>query len=143
MSDWPTQILREARKLIGTPYHHAGRLPGIGIDCWGVIACTFRALGVEIGDECAYPLGDHHERAVQRLNEFCTEAGEAQAGDILIFRATRFPLHCGFDNGAGGLIHVFNGGRLNRVAETPMPALLASALTHRFRYEGGLWQPSS
>lgn len=39
-------IAREARKLKGTPWHHQGRVPGVGIDCVGTILLPPRALGL-------------------------------------------------------------------------------------------------
>lgn len=35
-----------ARALIGTPFHHQGRSPGVGMDCAGVPITVARALGI-------------------------------------------------------------------------------------------------
>lgn len=32
--------------LVGTPYHHLARLPGVGIDCIGVVISTARHFGM-------------------------------------------------------------------------------------------------
>lgn len=34
------------RGFTGTPFVHRGRLPGVGLDCAGVVVCGLRAFGV-------------------------------------------------------------------------------------------------
>ena len=36
--------VRVARTYIGTPFHHMGRLPGVGLDCAGLLVCVAREL---------------------------------------------------------------------------------------------------
>ncbi len=38
-------FVRVARSYIGTPFHHQGRLPGVGLDCAGVIVCALAECG--------------------------------------------------------------------------------------------------
>jgi hypothetical protein len=40
-----TDIVREARTWVGTPYRHAARLKGVGVECVGVILGVGTALG--------------------------------------------------------------------------------------------------
>jgi len=37
-------IVTEARRWIGTPYHHRASLRGVGTDCLGLIRGVWRAL---------------------------------------------------------------------------------------------------
>lgn len=37
-------IVAAARRYIGTPYHHMGRTPGVGLDCAGVLIAVGREL---------------------------------------------------------------------------------------------------
>lgn len=39
-------VVRVARGYLGTPFHHQARLPGVGLDCAGVVICAGRALGL-------------------------------------------------------------------------------------------------
>lgn len=40
-------MVEAARSCIGTPFRHQGRVPGVGLDCVGVIVCALRAVGIE------------------------------------------------------------------------------------------------
>ena len=87
------EILRAARRYIGTPYHHQGALAGAGCDCLGLIRGVWRELyGAE--PEAPPPYGPDWGEVGD--TEFLLEAarrhlvpiplGEAGAGDVLIFR---------------------------------------------------------
>ncbi len=43
----PKQVVEEARRWIGTPYHHQASLHGVGCDCLGLLRGVRRALGGE------------------------------------------------------------------------------------------------
>lgn len=47
-------VVRYVRSLLETKYVHQGRLPGIGIDCIGVITCTARQLEIPHKDDTCY-----------------------------------------------------------------------------------------
>ena len=38
--DLALRLIEVARGYVGTPFHHAGRLPGVGLDCIGVPVCA-------------------------------------------------------------------------------------------------------
>jgi len=40
------EIVRLSRAYIDTPFHHAARLPGVGLDCVGLLVCVARAVGI-------------------------------------------------------------------------------------------------
>jgi len=42
----PEAVVAAARALLGTPFHHQGRLPGLALDCAGVVICVARSLGL-------------------------------------------------------------------------------------------------
>ncbi len=37
MSTSGSDVVRTARTWLGTPYHHQGRLKGVGVDCAGLL----------------------------------------------------------------------------------------------------------
>jgi cell wall-associated NlpC family hydrolase len=39
-------VLKEARSWLGTPYHHMGRVKGVGCDCLTLLAAVYHAAGV-------------------------------------------------------------------------------------------------
>ena len=41
-------VVREAKTWLGTPFHHQGRLKGVGVDCAGVIVCVAKELKLKV-----------------------------------------------------------------------------------------------
>jgi len=86
-----TAILSEARRWIGTPYHHRASVCGVGTDCLGLIRGIWRAL---YGDE-PEPLPDYpsdwaeatgrEDMLAAALRHF-QPTGTPCPGDILLFR---------------------------------------------------------
>lgn len=52
-------IVRLARQMIGTPWHHQGRVPQGGVDCAGVCFCVGWGVGLEMSDFVAYGPDPH------------------------------------------------------------------------------------
>jgi cell wall-associated NlpC family hydrolase len=46
MNERQRKIIAEARKLVGTKFHHQGRVPHVGLDCIGVLVAVASALGL-------------------------------------------------------------------------------------------------
>lgn len=42
-----SDLVKEARSYLGTPYHHLGRLKGVGVDCIGVVMGLAKFVGIE------------------------------------------------------------------------------------------------
>jgi len=40
------QVIEQARTWLGTPYHHQGRIKGIGVDCIGFIIGALMEVGI-------------------------------------------------------------------------------------------------
>lgn len=107
-------VVREARSWKDTPFHHQGRLKGVGADCAGLILGVAHALGLPSVDLAAYgriPNGRH-------LRLHCNSAMDPisiekmRPGDVLLLRLERFPQHLAFVvDGAGlnglGLVHSY------------------------------------
>lgn len=103
-----SRMLDEARRCLGTPFHHQGRAPGVGLDCIGLVVCALRAAGIEARDRADYgrrpdgisliaAIEAHGWRRVQKI----------AAGDILVFRYGGQPQHVALASGASTLIHSF------------------------------------
>ena len=83
-------VVLEARKWVGTPYHHQGRLRGIGVDCVGLIIGVGEKLGIRGYDKDEYR---RYRRRPPRglgmlkdLDEGCGERiYDLHAGDIAVF----------------------------------------------------------
>lgn len=105
-------IVTDARSLIGTPFKHQGRLPGVGIDCVGVLVViarrrqfvppTFDVTGYgEQPDGTLLDILDKHLLPVSRA--------EMQAGDVVAFVVENEPQHVGvlvpYAHGGLALVH--------------------------------------
>lgn len=88
-------VVREARSWKETPFHHQGRMKGVGVDCVGVVIKVAQDLGLTTFDADGYgtiPNGRH-------LRQGCTDnmdpipTDEIRPGDVLLMRWERFPQH--------------------------------------------------
>ncbi len=112
-------ILARARRLLGTPFRHQGRVPGRGLDCVGLALVVARELGLSAYDWTGYPrlpqprlLFAHAVRAGFRRKPVERAAG----GDLLVMRFHDDPCHVAIaTEGACGVIHAC--ARRGRVVE--------------------------
>jgi cell wall-associated NlpC family hydrolase len=132
-------IIRVARTYIGTPFHHQGRLKGVGIDCVGLPVCVARELGIPLVDYTSYPrrpngktLQDAIERNMDRLS-----LEEVGIGDLLVFKLVRFPCHVGFRTDLG-VLHTYEG--VGAVVEHSLTGAWLYRAVFGYRYRGMQWQ---
>jgi NlpC/P60 family putative phage cell wall peptidase len=86
-------IIAEARRWIGTPYHHQASLRGVGADCLGLVRGVWRSLhGFEAEAPPAYSRdwaeasGEETLLGAAAKHLVPIEIADMQPGDILIFR---------------------------------------------------------
>lgn len=112
------RIVLEARRWVGTPVHHLGRLRGVGVDCVGVLLAAAAAIGRALPDPGYYGQAP----AAQPLLA-CTSAvlrpialDEAGPGDVILFwlEDPRQPKHLGIRT-ENGIIHAWT--QVGRVVE--------------------------
>lgn len=135
------EVVEAAKTLIGTPWSHIGRAPGVAIDCVGVVVCTLQSLGIAVKDVKNYSripddqgrlLLEHleNQEALERKKE------PAEPGDILVFRVGKFktvpPSHMGIMAKDGRFIHAMNiptrGRKLFRVKDVIFAGIWESRL---------------
>jgi cell wall-associated NlpC family hydrolase len=92
-------VVAEARAWLGTPYHHAARIRGVGADCATMPAEVYAAAGVipPIAIE-HYPPDWHLHRDVERYLEYVTRCATEVAaptgpGDFVLYRWGRAFAH--------------------------------------------------
>ena len=79
------QLVDVARTYVDTPFHHAGRLPGVGLDCIGVPVCAAIACGFDVEDVRAYPLRPNG--MLQSIMESkLLRVDTRREGDVLLMR---------------------------------------------------------
>lgn len=109
-------VIDAARSYCGTPFHHGGRLPGVGLDCIGVIACAAKAAGVVHHDVEAYPLRPNGQLTIQ-LSAQLDRVEHAQPGDVLEMTFGGEPHHVALYTGET-IIHAY--ASVKRCVEQPM-----------------------
>ena len=103
------QIVSEARKHLGTRFHHQGRAPGAGLDCLGLVVVTARALGIEMLDRSDYhrdPDGVSLVREIGRSLDGPFNLSEKRIGSVILFQfLLDLPQHVAIYAGDNIIIH--------------------------------------
>ena len=119
-------IVATARSYIGTPFHHMGRLPGVGLDCAGVLVCAARALALVAPDfdVPAYTPTPDGRQMIEWCERFMTPVAqdEMQPGDAILLITDLHPQHLGilgdYVHGGLSIIHAASNATPGRVIET-------------------------
>ena len=119
-------VVRVARSYIGTPFHHMGRLPGVGLDCVGVLICCARELGLVAPDFDipAYTPSPDGGTMLAWAKQYMTPLAqsEMQPGNVILLITDTEPQHLAIlgDYRYGGLsiIHSASSAKPPRVIET-------------------------
>jgi cell wall-associated NlpC family hydrolase len=129
---WPA-IIVAVRACVGTRFRVQGRVPGLGLDCVGVVLVAAAAAGMMVAPPLAYALAaDNREYLDHALAEAgCQPVAAALAGDILVFAPAPLRRHLGVMT-AAGMVHAHAG--LGRVVEGPID--LTWPIVGRWRLPG-------
>jgi len=87
-------VIAEAQSYLGTPFHHGGRIRGVGVDCGYLLAEVYaKCCGMARMDFGYYPQDWHlhasDERYLDQVAARCVEVESPSAGDIALFRFGR------------------------------------------------------
>ncbi len=120
-------VIAEAESWLGTPYHHMGRLKGVGCDCLTLLAAVYAASGIVPAVEIPYYPPDWHlhrstERYLDGLSAYAREVAAPGAGDVALFRFGRCFSHAGIVICWPRLIHAWHLGGVTR-ADATQPIL--------------------
>ena len=139
------RVVEEGRVWLGTPYHHAADLRGIGVDCAMILVRVFCDLGlVAPFDPRPYTRDWHLHRGEERyLENLLARAHEVlapQPGDVMLFRIGRCYAHGGIVTSPQPLsiLHAFLPARCVVEEEVARNGELAERLKHAkfFSYWG-------
>jgi cell wall-associated NlpC family hydrolase len=99
-------VVSEARKWVGTPFRHQGRLRSVGVDCAGLILGVGKALGALPAalEYRGYGAGAYAPALLEALENWL-EPSERGPGRVALFRIGGEPRHLAFLS-PGGMIHV-------------------------------------
>lgn len=91
----PETIITAARGWIGTPFHHQGRLLGIGCDCVGLVVGVAGALGVPVQDQTGYSREPQGRALRSALDAQLRRIDEPVPGCVVLMRIGREERHVG------------------------------------------------
>ena len=129
------QIIAEARSLLGTPWAHQGRTPGVGIDCAGVVIHILKLNGInyDVAGYAYEPNGEltlHADTCMTRIPK-----DSFQPADVVIFRIKLLPQHVALVTDKG-ILHSFNRGAgvQSRVVETGLTDQWRSHIVAAYKF---------
>lgn len=144
------EFISALRQYKGTPFHHAARLKGEGIDCMGVMCEAAKDIGYPFEDDTTYSASPPSFNLAARCAEFLdtVKIGRQQPGDIGLFivdAASGEAHHAGaftdYRDGLG-LIHVRETASVGTVIEQVFDRFWETRLMHVFSLRGvAPWQP--
>ena len=135
------QVVEAARRFLGTPFHHQGRTPGLGLDCAGLLLATAAALGLPQQD---YPRRDYSRWPLlgRHLYNFVAEQtreidrSDVRVGSIMMFWIHRpeLPQHLSIFTGDDRMIHAWSEAKA--VVETYLGPYWGSRVYAAFDFAG-------
>lgn len=135
------KIIEIASACIGTPFQHQARIPGVGIDCAGLLVHCFRSLDLDHHDELGYPRNPYDGMLEKILlsQPSLVKIGKSdiEAGDWLTMRIRTSPqhiaLHAGFIGGHAYIIHASDQHK--KVVKHRLDDMWRARITGAFRME--------
>lgn len=129
------QVAASAREWLGTPWHHQGRLKGVGVDCAGVVLGVARDLGLSEFNMTGYG----HRPDGRELEALCyshmtpVPPADARPGDVLLIEVDNQPQHLAIVTDAG-MVHAY--APLRRVVEHRLDDAWTARIVAAFRMPG-------
>lgn len=115
---WP-MIVAAVRSCVGTCFRPQGRVPGLGLDCVGVVLVAAAAAGVGRLAAPPYALAGDNAALLDRelVNAGCVPVAVPLSGDIVVLAPRGDRRHLGVIT-PSGMVHAHAG--LARVVEGPI-----------------------
>lgn len=114
--DKAAEVVALATAWLGTPYHHQGRVQGVGVDCAMILADVYHAAGlIPLIDPRPYPPDWHFHRDVERYLGWVQQyadpvtEGDPQPGDVALYRFGRCVSHGAIVVAWPTVIHAYRG----------------------------------
>ena len=133
------EFITEVRSWIDTPFLHAGRVKGVGVDCVGVLAGAGKAVGILDYDNVNYsPKIVDSALLVTELSRFAdmTPIKDRKPGDILLLSIHGNAQHTGVLVTPHTFVHAYASA--GKVCESNLEPHFIRSLVAVFRIKGDL-----
>lgn len=139
-----SEVIEYARTFLGTPFHHQGRRPGVGIDCIGTILVPLWHLGITDINIKRYSRLPNPDLIYGFLRD-AEESGliwtvpkrDGLPADVALFRIRTDPQHFGWITDLGLLHAQFSTDpRESAVVEHRMDQALFDSIVQVYRIRG-------
>ncbi len=136
MTEFTEKMIQAAREALDTPFHHQGRVAGVGLDCIGLIVHAACVAELPVDDCIDYGRNPDGTRlAAALLAHGFEEVTAMQGGDVLLFRFNRLPQHVALATSENSMIHAY--APLGRVVESGIGESWQRRLVGIYRYRAG------
>lgn len=104
------RVVDEARQWLGTPFHHAQAVRGVGVDCAHLLIAVYSAVGLVQPPAVGFYapdwfLHESSERLLEILADHCVPTDHPLPGDIATFRFGRAVAHAAIVEDFPYIIH--------------------------------------
>ena len=130
-------VVTEARRWIGTPYHHQADVLRAGVDCGMLLVRIYVDTGVVPAfDPRPYPVQWHLHRDDERYLGFLkghgAEITEPELGDIVVWKIGRAYAHGGIVVGWPLIVHAYQPEERVVESDVSLPGPLSENKERRF-----------
>lgn len=127
------EYVKAARLELGTKFHHQGRLPGVGLDCVGLVVVTCKQCGIPLRDFGAYRRIPDGVTLMREIAAQLDRVDDMQPADVICFRMGAHPRHVAIATDYG-IIHT--NGIIGKVVEHGFDEYWKSRAMAVFRFRG-------
>lgn len=130
-----TEFVATARSYLNTPFHHQGRVPGVGLDCAGVVVCALNANNYGVQDRSGYgriPTGGEFMAAVW-LHCDHINLVEVRVGDLMMFAFRTEPQHIAIVSHVDPIRLIHSWNDVGKVVENDMDDIWRTRLRGCYR----------
>jgi cell wall-associated NlpC family hydrolase len=119
----PAQVVAAARRHIGTPWQHQGRLPGAALDCAGLVVVVARELGLVPPDADVHGYSQAPDGSMlEHCARWMEPIADIEPGAVLALVTSRQPQHLAIAApypvpGHWAIVHSTNAAKPPRVVE--------------------------
>jgi len=129
-------IVAEARRWLATPFHHQGRVLGVGVDCAGVAVEVAKACGMQWSDRIGYARIPSQGQFVETVHSATdpVDLENALPGDLMVFAWRTEPQHIAIVSSINPLRIIHAWEQVGKCVENDLDAAWRGRLVECRRY---------